>query len=245
MIPKIIHYCWFGGNAKPKVIEKYIQTWHEKLADYRFIEWNEENFDIQNSIPYVKEAYEAKKFAFVSDYVRLHALNEYGGVYFDTDIEVVKPFDKYLENRDLVLCRECDGALSTAFIACSKENIFIENFLETYKSRHFLKENGEYDLSTINEHMSKLAEEWDVNLHSVDIEILEDGITVYPYDYFSAFDVKNWHPIVTENTCTVHHMNASWFSSNKKIVLIKFFQKLLGYKNYDRIKAWLDRQKES
>ena len=245
MIPKIIHYCWFGGNAKPKEIEKYIQTWRSKLTGYKFIEWNEKNFDITNSIPYVKEAYEAKKYAFVSDYVRLHALNEYGGIYFDTDIEVLKSFDNFLQNEELVLCRECRGALSTAFIACCKNNAFISEFLDSYKDRHFIKRDGQYDMSTINEHMSQLAADWGVDLQSDDVQIVENSLAVYPYDYFSAFDVKNWHPVITENTCTVHHMTASWFSSNKKIVLIKFFQKLLGYKNYDRIKAWLDRQKES
>lgn len=96
MIPKIIHYCWFGKNDKPKEVKKCLKSWEEYLKDYEIVEWNEDNFDIFNN-NYAKEAYEAKKYAFVSDYVRAYVLEKYGGFYLDTDVEVFKSFDELLE----------------------------------------------------------------------------------------------------------------------------------------------------
>lgn len=240
VIPKIIHYCWFGGNPLPKNLKKYIDGWKEKLPDYDIIEWNETNFDIDNSIPYVKEAYAAKKFAFVSDYVRIWALFNYGGVYFDTDVEVLRPFDQYLKDRVLVFGFEFDRLLTTAFIACSNQNAFIKEFLESYNGRRFILEDGRYDMSTINEHLSNQAERWGVDLNKDEEQIFGDGLITYPQEIFSGFDVKNWHPKITEKTCTVHHMAASWVTSKKKFYFgtIFFLQKILGYKLYDKLKSW-------
>ena len=102
MIPKMIHYCWFGGNPLPESTKKYIRTWKQFLPDYKITEWNETNFDIQSAPAYVREAYEAKKYAFVSDYVRVQKLLQYGGIYFDTDVEVVRPFEQYLQGHSMV-----------------------------------------------------------------------------------------------------------------------------------------------
>ena len=96
MIPKIIHYCWFGRGKMPELAQKCLDSWKKQLPEYDYKLWNEDNFDI-NSVPYVKEAYEARKFAFVTDYVRLYALYHFGGVYMDTDVEVLKPLDRFLE----------------------------------------------------------------------------------------------------------------------------------------------------
>lgn len=96
MIPKIIHYCWFGRGKMPELAERCIASWKKHLPEYQYILWNEDNFDI-TSVPYVKEAYEARKFAFVTDYVRLYALYHFGGVYMDTDVEVLKPLDRFLD----------------------------------------------------------------------------------------------------------------------------------------------------
>lgn len=97
MIPKIIHYCWFGGGPKPKSVEKYIRSWKKYCSDYEIIEWNEDNFDISSSPLYVKQAYAAKKWAFVSDYARLKVVFECGGIYFDTDVQVIKNIDTLLQ----------------------------------------------------------------------------------------------------------------------------------------------------
>lgn len=244
MIPKIIHYCWFGEKPIPKNLKKYIDNWKIKLPEYKIIEWNENNFDITNSVPYVKEAYEVKKFAFVSDYVRIWALANYGGVYFDTDIEVLQSFDTYLENQDLVLGREYKNLLSTAFIACSKDNQFINGFLDTYTDRKFIQDDGNYDISTINEHLSRYSERYGLSFENEEFQCFGKGMVVYPQEVFSGFDVKNWHPKITEKTCTCHHMAASWVNLKGKIrcKIIYVVQKIIGYKNYDRIKALLKKK---
>lgn len=247
MIPKIIHYCWFGGKKeKPIDVQNYIMGWKRILPDYEFMEWNECNFDIDTAPVYVQEAYSAKKYAFVSDYVRIKALLEYGGVYFDTDIEVCKRFDHLLENREMVLGFESDQSLETAFIACCKNHPFIEEFLNTYSNRRFVLPNGSFDMSVINKHFSELARQWGVDLEHEQFQELQGGkIAIYPRDYFAAFDIGNWHVKTTNNTYTVHHMNASWGSNSLKLhlLVIHILQKILGHKGYDRLKTMFYRTK--
>lgn len=240
-IPKIVHYCWFGNGEKPDNVKAYIQTWKEKMPDYEFMEWNENNFDIKNAIPYVQQAYEAKKYAFVSDYVRIQALYEFGGIYFDTDVEVRKPFEEYLEGKDMVLGFESYKSLLTAYIAVKKKHPYMKEFLETYQNRNFVKEDGTYDMSVINEGFSKLMESKGLDLEKNEYQELAEDVVVYPEEIFCGFDVCNWHEAITEKTCTVHYMNSSWVSGAKgmKLKVIQTLQKILGYENYDKMKKLL------
>lgn len=243
-IPKIIHYCWFGNGEKPQDVKKYIETWKKHMPDYEFMEWNESNFDMDSAIPYVQQAYEAKKYAFVSDYVRIQALYRYGGVYFDTDVEVLRPFEEFLEDREMVLGFESERSLITAFIAVTKEHPYIKEFMESYHERCFVKGDGSYDLMTINEGFSRLMEKQGVDLDCNQFQELYDGqLVVYPIEYFCGFDVVNWHERTTKNTYTVHHMAASWLPGLKgvKLKMIKSLQKLVGYDTYDRIKQMIKR----
>jgi hypothetical protein len=237
-IPKIVHYCWFGNGEKPDNIKAYIETWKAKMPEYTFMEWNEQNFDVENSVFYVRQAYEAKKYAFVSDYARIQALYQHGGIYFDTDIEVKKPFEEFLEDKSMVLGFESERSLLTAFIAVEKGHPYMKEFLESYRERNFLKEDGSYDMLVINEGFSALMERKGVDLDRNEYQELPGDIAIYPEEYFCGFDVNNWHESITDKTCTVHYMNSSWVSGKQglKRKIIYTLQKILGYKNYDRLK---------
>lgn len=240
MIPKIIHYCWFGGNPIPENLQNYINGWKEKLPDYEIIEWNEENFDIANSIPYVKEAYEAKKYAFVSDYVRLYALKEYGGVYLDTDVEIVKPFEDLLENASLVTGFETKDSLITAFIACEQGEKHIVEFVDSYKERNFKISEGEYDLTTINSAFTRLMLKYGLKLDN-SRQSLPGGVEIYPFDVFCGYDIENSVPVVTENTVTIHHFQMSWLKISfwKKVkyrIFVRFLMFVLGTERYNKLR---------
>ena len=241
MIPKIIHYCWFGEKPLPESTKRYMQTWREFLPDYEMKKWNEENYSIQSAPEYVQEAYEARKYAFVSDYVRVQKLLEYGGIYFDTDIEVVRPFEQHLEGHSMVMGFEGERRLSTAFIACCKGHAFMEEFEKTYHSRNFLQEDGSMDLTVINDGISRQAEKWGIDLNRNEYQETEKEIAVYPIEYFSAFDIQNWHEKPSTVTCVIHHMDASWVDKkgSMHITVIKGLQRILGYERYDQIKSIL------
>ncbi len=245
-IPKIIHYCWFGNGEKPDNIKTFIAGWKEKLPDYTFREWNEDSFSIEEAPQYVKEAYSVKKYAFVSDYARIKALFEEGGVYFDTDIELVKRFDDMLEGREMVLGFESDRFLETAFIASTAGNKYLKAFLDTYSDRHFINDDGSFDMSVINEHFSNCMEKFGVDLSNEETQVIDNGaVVVYPREFFAAFDIGNWHIKPTERTYTIHHMNSSWSTSKKKLYfgVIHFLQKILGFKGYDKLKGLYDKVK--
>mgnify|MGYP003298348707 CR=1 FL=1 len=135
-IPHIIHYCWFGGKEMPSETLKYIEAWKKILPNWEFICWTEKNFDIDDSIPYVKEAYEAKKYAFVSDVARLYALVTEGGIYMDTDVEVLKPLDNFL-TLDAFSGFENEKCVPTGIMACRKSFPLFESFLLEYEKIHF------------------------------------------------------------------------------------------------------------
>ena len=244
MIPKTIHYCWFGGKPLPESTKKYIRTWERFLPDYMIMKWSEENCDIRSAPAYVQEAYNAKKYAFVSDYVRVQKLLEYGGIYFDTDGEVVRPFEQYFEGRSMVMGFEGEQTLTTAFIACSKGHPFMEKFEKTYHTRHFLQTDGSMDLTVINDGFSRQAREWGIDLTRNEYQETDDKIAVYPAAFFSAFDIRNWHESPSPDTCTIHHMDASWVDKKgaAHIAVIKGLQKILGYERYDKVKGLLKKQ---
>ena len=140
MIPIIIHYCWFGRKEKPNNIIDNIRNWQHVLPDYQIKEWNEDNFDV-NSMVFTKEAYKVKKYAFVSDIARLHALMTEGGIYLDTDVRVLKSFDPYL-NHNSFIGLEDPKRLSTAVIGAHANVNWIRSFLSTYKEKHFITRRG-------------------------------------------------------------------------------------------------------
>lgn len=136
MIPKVIHYCWFGGKPKPSSVINNISTWKKFLPDYEIIEWNENNFPTNENV-FAKEAYDAKKYAFVADYCRLYVLYKCGGIYFDTDVEVIKSFNDF-EEYDFFIGLEMDNQVGTSVIGSQPYHPLVRNFLEYYQDRHFM-----------------------------------------------------------------------------------------------------------
>ncbi|NOU97344.1 glycosyl transferase [Paenibacillus sp. LMG 31456] len=237
-IDKIIHYCWFGGKEKPDLVKKSIATWKQSLPDYQILEWNENNFDI-GSITYVREAYESKKFAFVSDYVRVYALYNFGGIYLDTDVEVFKPFDDLLHH-DSFWGFEQENYIATSTIGAAKGNKLIEIFLDSYEQKVFIKEDGTHDVLTNVAIITKILEGIGVKANGEYQEI--EGIgAFYPQTYFSPYDYINCRKFITPNTYTMHHFYKSWlppkerFKSNMKLAL----SKIIGGNNIARLRKYM------
>lgn len=214
MIPKIIHYCWFGGNPIPDEAKKYMESWLKYCPDYEIIEWNESNFDI-NENNYCREAYEAKKWAFVTDYVRLKVLYEYGGFYMDTDVEVVKPLDP-LREYNAVSGYESNKGISTGIIGATAQNEWIKFLLEDYRDRHFLKPEGNFDLTTNVVTITNLTvKKYGLSLKG-QMQFFGENMIFLPFDYLCAKDMVSGEIAVTSNTYTIHHFSGSWLSEENR-----------------------------
>lgn len=224
MIPKIIHYCWFGRNPLPEDVKTYIEGWKKHCPDYEIIEWNEDNFDI-NSNAYVKEAYESRKWAFVTDYVRLYALYNQGGIYMDTDVEVLKPLDRFL-NEEAFSGFENEKAVPTGILASVPKQQAIGDLLHEYDNRHFLNEQGEMDMTTnvvtISNYFIKNGMRMDNTKQTV------NGFTMYPCEYFCPKNSRTLKIEVTKNTYTIHHFAGTWVAEKTNFRLK--IKKLLGPK---------------
>ena len=213
MIPKIIHYCWFGGNPLPPLAEKCIASWKRFLPDYEIKEWNEQNFDV-NIIPYTAEAYQAKKYAFVSDYARFWILYHYGGLYFDTDVEVIKPMGSIIAKGAFMGCEqdskpgiELTVAPGLGLAVESKHEIY-KAILEEYDSFHFLNEDGSNNDKTVVEYVTEILKKHGLR-NSPGIQNI-NGINVYPSEYFCPRNTVTKRMHITNNTYTIHHYMASW-----------------------------------
>ena len=214
MIPKIIHYCWFGNNPMPHTVLEYIETWKKFCPDYKIIEWNEGNFPIDDNI-YCNEAYKAKKWAFVTDYVRLKVLYEYGGFYMDTDVEVVKSLDP-LRVFDAVSGYESNVHIQTGIIGSEANNEWIGMLLDDYAGRHFRKDNGDLDLTTNVITITKLTKE----KYKLDLDgykkIFGKNNVILPFEYLCAKSLESGKVVKTNNTYTIHHFAGSWLSDDDK-----------------------------
>lgn len=215
MIPKKIHYCWFGGNPLPELAKKCIESWKKYCPDYEIIEWNEANFDV-NYCKYTKEAYENKKMAFVSDVARMHALVTLGGIYMDTDVELLKGLDELLEY-NAITGFETNNSLQTAFLACEAGNKSFGEFLDGYKNIPFVLEDGGYDMLPNVDRLYRFCVERGL---VSDEKLMQNvaGITVFPRDYFSPKDVRMRKLSLTENTYAIHHFDGSWLSEQDRYI---------------------------
>lgn len=227
-IPKTIHYCWFGRGEKPKLAKKCIKSWKKFLPDYEIIEWNEDNFDINSNL-YVKQAYESKKYAFVSDYVRLYALYNYGGIYMDTDVEVLQSLDKFLKY-EAFIGFESEELCGTGIIGSKKENKMIREFLEPYKSLRFINDDGSFNQTTNVYMMTDIFMKYGVNLNNTQQNI--NDMEIFPKTYFCPLNYGDAQTDFSKDTYTIHHFAGSWLPEE--------IQKSIKKKRlYDKRKAFL------
>ncbi len=240
MKPKIIHYCWFGEKTLPPLAEKCIASWRKFLPDYEIREWNEGNFDV-NAIPYTREAYEARKFAFVSDYARFKILYEHGGLYFDTDVEVIKPMDDIIARGPFMGC-ERDANGETFLTVAPGLGLGVTpglglygEILEMYDGLHFRHSDGSLNFKTVVEYTTEV-----LNRHGLrntnDIQEVA-GVWIYPKEYFCPMDYETKKCNITANTRSIHHYAASWHGRKQK--LYKLACRLVGKKNAQRLSEGL------
>lgn len=214
MIPKIIHYIWFGSKPYPEKVQYCIESWKRHLPDYEFKLWNEESFDVK-AFRFTREAYGAKKYAFVSDFVRVYALATEGGIYLDTDIEILRDLAPVLSDR-AVLGTDDSGNL-TALMACEKGHPFFEEILDIYKTRSFIKEDGTPDTEVNNLLLERKLARYGyirANQH----QHLREGIEVYPDDFFHVKSLLSGKVHKTKNSYAIHWHTLLWIPLSTRII---------------------------
>lgn len=240
-IPKKIHYCWFGGNPLPPSAIKCKETWKKFFPDYEIIEWNEDNYDV-HKIEYISEAYNAKKYAFVSDYARFDILYQEGGIYFDTDVEVIKSFDDIIQCGGFMGC-EKDGAFDGddrgdmiavapgLGLATLPGTYLYEQILAYYATQHFINKDGSLNQETVVTKTTKVLFEYGLkNIKGIQ-KIA--GITIYPKEYFNPFDFDKHELVITDNSRSIHRYDESWKSKGTKRK--EAFLRFIGTKNAKKL----------
>jgi hypothetical protein len=214
-IPKIIHYCWFGGNPLPELARKCIASWKKFLPDYEIKEWNEQNFDVNQTI-YSREAYTLKKYAHVSDFARFWVLYHYGGIYFDTDVEVIRPLDDILA-KGTFMGFECpegthednpNGNMAAGLgMGVYPGHPFFGQMVDYYEHIHFIRWNGK-STGNVTPHATSLLD-YDHKQVLAGGIVSVSGLLIYPEDYFCPLNYNTKKLTITENTRTIHHYMAS------------------------------------
>ena len=213
MIPKIIHYCWFGKGKMSELALKCIESWKKHLPDYVIKEWNEDNFDL-DAYPYAREAYDNRKFAFVTDIVRLHALYHEGGIYMDTDVEVLKPLDTFLKY-DAVSGFESKTQILTGLMACREGHSLFKELLNEYEGIPFKQPDGSLDFSTNVVRITNTCLKYGLVPNNLFQTV--NGFTLFPKEYFCPKSYDDGKIYLTENTVTIHHFAGSWLTPKQKI----------------------------
>ncbi|MFR0548788.1 glycosyltransferase family 32 protein [Limosilactobacillus reuteri subsp. suis] len=230
MIPKVINYCWFGEKKLPNSVKKNIKSWKKMCPDYEIIEWNESNFSITDN-EFLKEAYKNHAWAFVSDYARLKIIYEHGGIYLDTDVEVIRNLDSLLTNKAYVGIQRREKLCATGLgFGAEKHNPVIKKMLLKYENLHFDPQKT-MELSCPNLNNAVIKEIGYKNSNTV--TYLND-ITIYPSKYFDPLSPGYTNDLLQTETYTIHHYNASWLHGKKK--LKRQIVNLIGQKKVNYLK---------
>ena len=256
MIPKVIHYCWFGRNPLPKTALKCIESWKKFFPDYEIKEWNEDNFDV-NSIPYTREAYQARKYAFVSDYARFWILYHHGGIYFDTDVQVIKPMDEIIARgpfmgreagayisqiTDSELAKGMNAGLGVApglGLGATAGLGLYKEFLDVYACYQFRLPDGSLNMKTIVSYTTEILLKHGLNSNNDEPQEVA-GVWIYPADVFCPMDHTQANKVtITDRTVSIHLYDCSWLDHDSlsfKLHLLKnWLARRLGVKHVERL----------
>ena len=229
-IPKVIHYCWFGKGEMPKLAKKCIKSWKKYCTDYEIICHNEDNFDLTQN-RYLNEAYKAGKWAFVSDYARLKIICDNGGIYLDTDVELIKPIDDLLLTKGFMGFDE-KGIVATGLgFGAEEGNEIVTEFLKDYDNIPFVLPDGSYDLTPCPDRNTEALKRLGMDIKNTSQTFMD--ITFLPDEYLCPMNYYTGKKTITENTYSIHHYSASWTSVvTKRTTRIK---RIIGVRLYDKI----------
>ena len=213
-IPKVIHYCWFGGNELSQKAVKCMESWKKYCPDWEIKEWNEQNYDVEK-IPYIRDAYKEKKWAFVSDYVRLDVVWQYGGIYLDTDVELIKPLDFFLEEEVFFALEKKNLCINTGLgFGAVPENRILRQLMELYEKLSFYMEDGSLNLIACPRYNTEFFVKKGYHLKDI-TQRCEEAI-IYGSEYFCPMDFNTGTVTITDNTYGIHWYEASWFPESDK-----------------------------
>lgn len=244
-IPKVIHYCWFGKNPLPQSVLNCIENWKRYCPDYEIIQWNESNFDV-NAIRYTKEAYDNKQWAFVSDYARVKIIYENGGIYLDTDVELIKPLDPLLKYEGFMGFQQSKTVATGLGFGAVAMHPVLQSLVEDYYGIPFLKDDGSMDLTPCPDRNTKCLKH--MGLKISDERQTIQGIQIFPSEYFSPLDWQTGKTKITSNTYSIHHYESSWLSKEERRwlkvrhLIGTFAYNKLRYGIIGRITKWTSKQ---
>lgn len=242
MVPKIIHYCWFGNNEMPNSVKMCIESWKKYCPNYKFILWSENNYNINEACEFVKKAYENKKWAFVTDYVRLDVVYRCGGIYLDTDVEILQNMDILLDKGRGFFGFEQQSSINTGIgFACEKGETILEEMMEIYRNLEFnTEEMQKFACPIIN---TKVLQKHGLITNNK-LQII-NGIKILPTEFLCPENMFDGTILYTEKTVSVHHYNASWMSKKEKALMktIVKIKKILPQKMVVRLRKSISKMK--
>ena len=249
-IPKIIHYCWLGGNPKPDSVLRCIDSWRKYCPDYEIREWNESNLDISMN-EYTRQAYEAKAWGFVPDYLRLWIVYTHGGIYLDTDVQIIRSFDPLLKEKGFAGFEDDEHIALGLGFGAEAENPMIAKQMAVYDGLRFRNEDGSYNRTPSPQYSTELMKQLGLHPNNGSVQYI-DGFACYPPEYFCPKSFQTGMMKLTKNTFSIHQFDASWYSEEEQAQKKKYWRdaqidywlhlphrigrKLLGDRLYERIK---------
>lgn len=261
MIPKIIHYCWFGRNPMPELALKCMASWKKFCPDYQVMEWNEDTFDLSSAPLYVRQAYEAKKWAFVTDFVRLQVVYEHGGIYLDTDVELCKPLESLLKNRAYFGFENPNNVATGLGFGAEKGHPLLKEIMDDYTDIPFIKPDGSFDLTPCPKRNTDVLLRHGL-VQNGQLQILADQICILPAEYLCPMEFSTGKMRKTRKTVSIHWFSASWHTEAERKKLeaeqknlrqtqrryflthwpLLLLRRMIGMDRYLKIRAFLRRE---